>query len=365
MNRNRRSWVQVAALALAMSLAAACSDVDEALNGPDDFPTNSEMGMMAVAMDSVLSDYFVANSGSFESLEALGPLFGTGFSIVPLVAAPATASGGPEGMEYVMRLAQLSPQSIPSEALGTTYSYNPSTGNYESTEQTGAPANGVRFLLYEVSGSTPVTPLNEIGHLDVALTSPPPSVSMSIDLVIDDVTVLHLGPSGSVLPDVVNLNIPGYLSDPSGSSQLNFDAGISGSPSAPNIWYTLFPMANAELNYSSWIDTSSGTQQISILLSVEQSVDLFFSMEVFVEADLSGNINWGRAYVWSPTTLVADISGTLNNPTVTGIEDEEGAPFPSEEVPALVAVFQALRQIHSALASYFSIGIGLLTAGLS
>lgn len=144
MNRKRRSWLRVSALALTMSLvAAACSDLEEALKGPDDFP-ESEMGTMAVAMGDVLDDYFVANAEGFESLEALGPMFATGFSIVPLVSTPAMASGGPKVMQSIMRLAQLSPQSITADAYG------------------------VRFLLYEISGSTPVTPLNEIGYLDVA-----------------------------------------------------------------------------------------------------------------------------------------------------------------------------------------------------
>ena len=365
MNRNRRSWTKVAALALAMSLAAAaCSDIEEALNGPDDFP-ETEMGTLAVAMGDVLDDYFAANAEGFESLEALGPQFTTGFSIVPLVGTPAKASVGPEGMQALMRLAQLSPQSIPSEALGTTYEYNTSSSQYEASERTGAPVNGVRFILYEVSGSSPVTPLNEIGYVDVALSSGPPTVALTIDLVIDDVTVLHLAPSGSVLPDAVNLTIPGYVRTPTGSDQLDFTAGISGPTSSPSIWYTLSPSPNAFISYSSFIDTGSSTQEITIFVQVGESVDILFDLGVYIQADLSGNISSGTAYVTFPTSMQAEITGTLSNPTVTGVESEELDPFPTQEIPAFIAVFQALRQIHSALATYFNIGIGLLTAGLT
>jgi hypothetical protein len=55
----------------------------------------------------------------------------------------------------------------------------------------------------------------------------------------------------------------------------------------------------------------------------------------------------------------------VSNPSVSGVDSEEGDPFPSQEIPAFIAVYQALRTIHQALATYFTIGIGLLTAGLT
>lgn len=133
-----------------------------------------------------------------------------------------------------------------------------------------------------------------------------------------------------------------------------------------NIGYSLNAMANAFLSYSSSIDTSAGTEDISIAIIVGDSMDPdYFDLSVYISADLSGNIDSGRAYVTFPSNLVAEISGTLNNPTVAGISEEGADPIPSSEIPAFIAVYQALRQIHSALATYFGIGMGLLTAGLT
>ena len=365
MSRNRRSWAVIAALTLAMSVFAACSDLEEALNGPD-IPTDTEMGKVALAMNGVVDDYFVANSEAFESLETLGPIFGSGFTLVPLVASPVTGSGGSKGMQSILRLVQSAPQSIPSDALGTTYGYNSTTGNYEATEQTGAPANGVRFLLYEISGSSPVTPLNEIGYVDVAMASGPPSVSLVISMVIDGVTVLSLSPSGLVTLDEASLNIPGYVSDPTGSNQLNFNAGLYAYSTITTIGYSLNATADAFLSYTSSIDTSEGTENVTIVVMVGDTADPdYFDLGVYILADLSGNIDSGRAYVTFPSYLAADISGTLNNPTVTGISEEGADPIPTTDIPAFIAVFQALRQIHAALATYFGIGLGLLTAGLT
>ncbi len=262
MNRKRRLWVRAGAVALGTGLALACSDIEEAPNGPGDIPTDTEMGMVEVAMDSVRGDYFVANAEAFESLEALGPLFGSGFNVAPLVAAPPLANSGPKGMQSIMRLVQRSPRSIPPDAVGTTYGYNSSTGDYEALERSGAPTNGVRFLLYEISGSSPVMPLNEIGYVDVAMTSPPPSVNLTIDMVIDGVTVLHLSPSGTVTLDQASINMPGYVSEPDGGSQVSFNGGWVTYGTYTVVGYSLYAMSNAFLSYNSASDSSLGTEEM-------------------------------------------------------------------------------------------------------
>lgn len=58
---------------------------------------------------------------------------------------------------------------IPAAALGGTFEYNASTGRYSRGIRTGAPANGVRFVLYAVDPATQriVTPLVETGYADL------------------------------------------------------------------------------------------------------------------------------------------------------------------------------------------------------
>ena len=58
---------------------------------------------------------------------------------------------------------------LPAEVLGKTFEYNSGTAQYEATERAGAPANGVRFILYAINPVTqvPVEPLTEAGYADV------------------------------------------------------------------------------------------------------------------------------------------------------------------------------------------------------
>jgi len=57
---------------------------------------------------------------------------------------------------------------LPAEVLGVTFIYNPSTAQYEPSESTGAPTDGVRFILYAVDQlDQPVVPLVETGYVDL------------------------------------------------------------------------------------------------------------------------------------------------------------------------------------------------------
>ena len=61
----------------------------------------------------------------------------------------------------------ISPQAIISEThRGVTFEWDDIVMDYVATERTGAPATGVRFILYEMDGDVPVV-TNEIGWVDL------------------------------------------------------------------------------------------------------------------------------------------------------------------------------------------------------
>lgn len=63
---------------------------------------------------------------------------------------------------------------IPTDALGKTFVYDPGTATYvvDPADASGAPAAGVRFVLYAWEGSLgrPAMPLERVGHLDIVST---------------------------------------------------------------------------------------------------------------------------------------------------------------------------------------------------
>src|SRR6266571_698026 len=58
-------------------------------------------------------------------------------------------------------------------ALGTTYVWDPATNSYVASSDSGAPANGERFMLYALSQRTglPSVPLTSIGYVDLSDSS--------------------------------------------------------------------------------------------------------------------------------------------------------------------------------------------------
>lgn len=57
---------------------------------------------------------------------------------------------------------------LPLGVIGKTYVWNAASHQYETSLRTGAPANGVRFILYSQGASGPLVPLEEVGAVDLA-----------------------------------------------------------------------------------------------------------------------------------------------------------------------------------------------------
>jgi hypothetical protein len=64
-------------------------------------------------------------------------------------------------------------QRVRTAALGTTFVWDPSTNAYIASSDSGAPANGERFMLYAISQHTglPSVPLTSIGYVDLTNAS--------------------------------------------------------------------------------------------------------------------------------------------------------------------------------------------------
>lgn len=168
-----------AALPLAGALIlAACGDSKTAF---DPVALSQNTDVVAVALDS---------NQAIQSMDALGskmtaqaPAMGAAL-IVPAVSPTAATSGGfmswaasqisafQHGLP-VLSAAAAAGWVIPDSVLATTYTYDPAcnagAGCYKPSALTGAPATGVRFMLYAVNpvNHTVTDPLTPVGCADV------------------------------------------------------------------------------------------------------------------------------------------------------------------------------------------------------
>ena len=220
------------ALLAVTALAAGCGGDSTAPDAPfDPAGTSSDIGAIEASFESPATAGFVAASG------AIGAVLGESPAAAAVRAVPTKAliaGGKPAAGHYAAALAKvyvkpsgevlpsLSTAAIAEEHLGVTFTYDPETG-YGPSELTGAPENGVRFIVYAVNpiSGVPIEPLVEVGHADIVTTETPSAVTVRIELVSAGVTYLDylVGATGSA--SALTVTVSGFVSN--GDDRVNFD----------------------------------------------------------------------------------------------------------------------------------------------
>lgn len=215
------------------ALVLGCSGDTTAPDAPfDPAGTSSDMSAIGASFDSPALLSFTAASPE------IGATTG-GSAAMALRAAPtlALATGGESGATaYAAALARsyaasshpsLAVSGIPSELLGITFVYDTVQDHYTPSTLTGAPSNGVRFLLYAVNPASglPIEPLIEVGYVDVITTETSTSGSANVVVVSGGVTYLdytaqYIGRATSTTT-TIDVGVTGYVTN--GDDRVNFD----------------------------------------------------------------------------------------------------------------------------------------------
>jgi hypothetical protein len=193
--------------------------------------TSSDIGAIEASYESD------AMYGFQSAMPAISITLGQSAAAVALRAAPSKimASGKSGAREYASTLARLytaptvgmrpvgSRAAILEEHLGKTFVRNAETLEYEVSARTGAPSNGVRFIVYTVNpiSGQPVTPLQEVGYADVEVTQSTNSASIRIELVSGNVTYLDYTVGATASQTAATINVSGFVSN--GEDRVNFD----------------------------------------------------------------------------------------------------------------------------------------------
>jgi hypothetical protein len=134
-------WILATIVPAAVAALAACGES----------ATSFDPVGLSQSTDAVINA--MEGSPAFQSITVLGDKMTLGAP-----SLTATRSGHPD--------AAAAPENVfpPGIPLGTTFVYDPAQQKYVASVQTGAPSNGVRFILYAVPVSTPPS---AIGHVDL------------------------------------------------------------------------------------------------------------------------------------------------------------------------------------------------------
>ncbi|MGD8697659.1 MAG: hypothetical protein PVJ43_00130, partial [Gemmatimonadales bacterium] len=246
--------------------------------------------------------------------------------------------------------------SIPTDSLGTTFEYDADSSRYVASVRTGAPTDGVRFILYNDK-----TALNEVGYIDLSgqsildASGSPIDVTLKVFIASDSATlpVLNYQATGTVSGTGGTLSFTGFLSD--GGSQLDFDFGIS--RSGLTGYGADLALTAGDLSVTFDIATETTTRQTLEASIVTGSGEIRF----LVEADENGDIQDGSGVFLddgSGEAFVASFAGEIGQRIQ--LSNTEGDPLTQQELVALANIFTGVEYARVLMEGLLDIGLALV-----
>ncbi|MFL5403298.1 MAG: hypothetical protein ACJ8BF_10825 [Gemmatimonadales bacterium] len=304
----------------------------------------------AGASEDVAAANATFSSPVYASFSSLSLLFDAALGGAPLVSGSAAAlvvpaAGGKieaAGARSLARISRMLPRAanrslsayvaaIPPEFLGKTFIY--SGGTYVVSTETGAPANGVRFMLYEIDPLTGLPadpPLPPTGYVDITDFSTATTRSARIVVVSGGTTYLDYRVNVTSTATAGTVTVLGYVTD--GSTRATFNLGA-----------TLTAAAGLTLVESIAVPE----RDLRIDLRLTENVTTLES-STGITMDLRGQNGWVRLtgqYNSTGGTLDVLVNGTrfatISEAVGTGvvITGADGLPLAPEELEALQRIF--------------------------
>ena len=333
----RRLWLA----ATSALVLAACGDSNDnatfsaegtssdmnALSATFNSPAMASLGWAAGGIDGVFGAPMV--SASLGAIQSTAPVSSNLAASARRVTRSATAFNSRTTTNAALAV-------LPAEVLGKTFEYNTGTAQYAATDRTGAPANGVRFILYAVNPVThvPVEPLTEAGYADVLDESTASVNSVRLQLVSGGVTYLDYGVTGSATASGGHALVDGYATD--GTTRVNF-----------NLDNTYSDAANGSLAF----DYSLEAPSIDVALHYIVGMSQLSTAAAIANIDISlagphGDVGIDGQLVEGAGELTATVNGddfavvTLGTDSeVSSITKPDGSALTAPEYGALAAIW--------------------------
>jgi hypothetical protein len=320
--------------ALVLGIATACGDS----TGPSDEFDPVQTDQAADAVFDV-----IAQNQALQSIAILsqGFNFSAAQSAVGLATTATVEASGLTAL-HLQRLgaaavsfSAAAPAALfPPSVVGITFVYNTQTSEYEAdTTRIGAPAAGVRFILYAVDPILfrVVTPLQEIGYVDLDDESSPTANRVRITAVVGSVTALNYVATGSLGNGGANFSADGFISD--GDNQVDFELDVGISASDITLDYLI---ALAGHNQSiRLVATGDLETDPSITVTITDGADSV----VFTASTANGTIEGSISFNGEPVVL---ISGDEDDATFTRAD---GTPLTNAELAALESLGDIIGEL--------------------
>lgn len=198
---------------------------------------------------------------------------------------------------------------IPPEQRGTTFEWNTTNDLYEPTARTGAPAQGVRFILYAIDPLTiqPVEPLVEVGYVDLLDNSTDTKAELRI-------VVAGVGGTPVYVDYTVTITSTGET-----SGRIAAGGYITNGASSPDT-----------LRFNGVLDVTSTTLVQDVSLDVNsqdihiRSVERLTITDTSITVRIDFRLEYGTEIVTLVARFTSDLAGTGEGTVTVSVD---GGPF--------------------------------------
>jgi hypothetical protein len=240
---------------------------------------------------------------------------------------------------------------IPDAITGTTYEWNVDSAGYVATARAGAPANGIRFIVYGIDPLTgdPLVPLVETGHVDLLDEST--ATSGRLHILVQGVggtpTFLDYTATGTPSATGGTISAAGFVSNgQAGSALRRLDVDVTLTLSQTFSVFTAGLVAALDVNQP---DVSIDISWDYELGQTGRTEDVRFSFqrpgEVIIIEGVYTNSQAGSTYDFEVRVnggLFATITGSGGG---VQILDENGDPLTQAELACLQALFAGWQEV--------------------
>ena len=220
---------------------------------------------------------------------------------------------------------------VPAAVAGKTFIYDVGIAGYIPSDRSGAPGNGVRFILYAVDPVTlAIDPATEVGYVDLIDLSAGSTQAARVMVVFDDVTYVDYRVSASSTVSSGRVSVIGYVTD--GNTQANV-----------NLRSTITYSAGLTLTYS--LDLPTRDVSIDLTVSANDIIQPTGTLNVnLLMRGPNGTVAIIGQFTDTTGNLAVRINGSsfatiTTNGTTTTITRTDGTPLADDELIALEGVF--------------------------
>jgi hypothetical protein len=220
---------------------------------------------------------------------------------------------------------------ISAEVAGKTFEYV--DGSYVPTDRTGAPANGVRFLIYAVNPVTfqPIEPLQEVGYVQLTDQSGSSTQAARVVVVSEEVTYLDYTVTATATTSGGRVTVTGYVTDGEVRANINLRSTIT-EAAGLSLLYTLdVPQRDVSIDLTM---TMTGLDQQNATIDIDLGM-----------SGPNGSLSMSGQFSQTGGTLTVRVNGDqfatiastgAGEPAITGAD---GQPLSDGDVEALQGVF--------------------------